>query len=140
MLTLLLQYRHNIHRSAGAQRHQYRFHWSRSVWMSGAGVEQHRVPGVRSCLKLSFLFPYRASRHCLLLSWLVGIVGHRFGVNKYTVNLRILRAEVRFERGDDLVNTLHRHVIGERAMARDLDSFRGPAYDDFVNIHDVAKA
>jgi hypothetical protein len=74
---------------------------------------------------------------------LATVVGGGFGVDEDAGYLGVVEAEFAFEVGDDGVNGLHGHVVGEGDVAVDLDGVGGAAVaageGDFVDVEDVGE-
>ena len=74
---------------------------------------------------------------------LAAVVGGGFGVDEDAGYLGVVEAEFAFEVGDDFVHAGHRELVGEGAVAVDLDAGGGAAvtadYADLVDVDDLGE-
>jgi hypothetical protein len=74
---------------------------------------------------------------------LAAIVGRGFGVDEEAADLGVVDFEGAFEGGDDLVNPRHGEVVGQGAVAVDLDTVgsvvMAASDEDFVDVEDLGE-
>jgi hypothetical protein len=70
---------------------------------------------------------------------LAAVVGGGFGVDEETADFGAVEFEGAFEGGDDVVNLGHGEVVGEGAVAVDLDAVVDAGDEDVVDVEDLGK-
>jgi len=75
--------------------------------------------------------------------WLAAVVGGGFGMDEEAADLGAVEFEGVFEFGDDLVDTGHGEIVGEGAVAVDVDAIGsvvvGAGDEDFVDVEDLGE-
>ena len=79
--------------------------------------------------------------------WLAAVVGGGFGMDEKAADFGAVEFEGVFEFGDDLVDTGHGEIVGEGAVAVDLDALDaavgsvvvGAGDEDFVDVEDLGE-
>ena len=79
----------------------------------------------------------KASRSCFAGS--AAVVGSGFGVDEEAADLGVVEFERVFECGDDLVDLRHGKVVGQGAVAIDLDTIVDARYEDLVDIENLGE-
>jgi len=67
------------------------------------------------------------------------VVGLWFGVDQDFVDFRALEFEAVFEGSDDFVDALHGELVGQGAVAGELDVFAAATYENLVDVEDFGE-
>ena len=65
------------------------------------------------------------------------VVGGGFGVDEETADLGVVKFEGALEGGDDLVHLGHGEIVGQGAVAIDLDAVVDAGNEDLVDVEDL---